>query len=249
LSYASDAGHWYDHHGKPCYTITGKNGKLRNTTLRDARKENYVPSVTEVMKVIAKPGLERWKLEQVKLAALTLPQIEGESLDQFSLRINQDANQQSDDARKLGTEIHGEIEKYFQGKTINNHQDIVYSLADKMREAFGQQEWYAENSFSHVLGFGGKVDLYSDDWVIDYKTKDFTEKDINKKFAYDEHLMQLCAYRLGLYLPNAGIANVFISRNTPGLIKIEKHTKDKTIAFSALLEYWKAIKDFDCSYM
>ena len=41
-NYKSEAGHWYDHDGKPMYTIVGANGKERNTTLRDAKKENFV---------------------------------------------------------------------------------------------------------------------------------------------------------------------------------------------------------------
>ena len=207
VAYASDAGHWYNREGKPCYTIVGKNGKERNTTLRDARKELYVPSVTEVMKVLAKPGLERWKLEQVKLAALTLPQIKGESLDAFSKRIDYDAAAQMIEARDLGTEIHGAIERHFQGKTVNDHKTIVYSLAEKLKSEFGKQEWFAEDSFASRLGFGGKIDLYSTDWIIDYKTKDFTSEDMKNKFSYDEHLLQLSAYRVGLNLPNAGIAN------------------------------------------
>ncbi len=248
MAYASDAGHWYDKAGMPCYTIVGKNGKERNTTLRDARKEHYVPSVTEVLKVLAKPGLERWKLEQVKLAALTLPAIEGESLDNFSHRIDQDSVAQMFEARDLGTSIHGAIERYFQGKATNGHDEIVISLAHVLRDAFGTQEWYAENSFASELGFGGKVDLFSKEWVIDYKTKDFTKDCMNKKFSYDEHILQLCAYRLGLGLPKAGIANVFISRSVPGLIKVEIHKKDLTQQWEALLKYWQKAKNFDSNY-
>jgi len=242
MAYASDAGHWYNREGMPCYTLKGANGKIRNTTLRDARKLNLLPSVTEIMKLLAKPGLERWKLEQVKLAALTLPQIDGETLDQFSMRISMDAEEHSIQARDLGTSIHGQIENYFQGKQVTAHEKIVYSL-------FGTQEWFAENSFAHPLGYGGKIDLFSDQWVIDYKTKDFTEKDLKKPFSYTEHILQLSAYRLGLNLPKANIANVFISRNNPGLIKIEKHKSGLEVAFSALLEYWKAIKRYDSSYL
>jgi len=249
MAYASDSGHWYDRQGQPCYTIKGANGKIRNTTLRDARKHSYVPSVTEVMKVLAKPGLERWKLEQVKLAALTLPPVKGETLTEFSIRIDQDANQQSEDARNLGTDIHGAIERYFTGQAVNEHDQIVYSLAEALKKEFGNQEWYSENSFAHPLGYGGKVDIYSHDWVIDYKTKDFDEKDMKKKFSYDEHIMQLSAYRIGLGLPEANIANVFISRTHPGLIKVELHKKDKGEDFIALLNYWQIAKSFDCAYL
>lgn len=248
MSYASDAGHWYDREGKPCYTIVGKNGNLRNTTLRDAKKELYVPSVTEVMKVLAKPGLERWKLEQVKLAALTLPQIASESLDDFSKRIDQDASAQMIEARDLGTEIHGCIERYFLAQPVGGHYLIIEKLSTALEKEFGGQEWRAENSFTSRLGFGGKIDLYSDNWIIDYKTKDFTEADMKKKFSYDEHLLQLSAYKTGLNLPDAGIANVFISRTVPGLIKVEKHKKDFSNRFIALLLYWQAAKNYNSSF-
>ncbi len=37
--------HWYDTDGNPHYEIEGKTG-IRNTTLRDARKHGWVPSVS-----------------------------------------------------------------------------------------------------------------------------------------------------------------------------------------------------------
>ena len=60
----SDGNHWYDQEGQSQYTIIGANGRERNTTLRDAKKHNYVPSVTSVMNIIAKPSLDYWKLTQ-----------------------------------------------------------------------------------------------------------------------------------------------------------------------------------------
>jgi len=245
---ASESGHWYDRTGAPCYTVNSKNGTLRGTTLRDARILKLVPSVTEVMKVLAKPGLERWKLEQVKLACLTLPKIDGETLDQFSDRIYRDANQQVNDACRLGTEIHGAIEAFYQGKVVRCHKNIVHSLADKLQDEFGPQLWLPEKSFSHPLGYGGKVDLHSLEWVIDYKTKDFEVDDLKTKFSYNEHILQLSAYRTGLCLPYAGIASVFISRTNPGLIKVEKHDLDFSNQFKALLRYWQYAKTFDSCY-
>ena len=69
IKYTAESGHWYDRDGKPAYTVIGKNGKERNTTLRDAREKDLVTSVTTILKVAAAPGLERWKQEQVLLAA------------------------------------------------------------------------------------------------------------------------------------------------------------------------------------
>ena len=74
---ASESQHWYDRDGNPAYSVIAKNGIPRPTTLRDARKLNLVPSVTTVLSCASKPALEAWKLNQMMLACLTLPQVEG----------------------------------------------------------------------------------------------------------------------------------------------------------------------------
>ena len=65
----ANSGHWYSKDGSPRYTIEGKTG-VRATTLRDARKHDLVPSVTTILNLLAKPGLDNWKQEQVLLSAL-----------------------------------------------------------------------------------------------------------------------------------------------------------------------------------
>jgi hypothetical protein len=77
--------------------------------------------------------------------------------------------------------------------------------------------------------------------VIDIKTKEFTDPD--KVDGYDEHLMQLAAYRVGLGIPEARCANVFVSRNVPGLVVVKEWEHDDLIRgwkmFMALLQYWQ----------
>ena len=73
IARSAESVHWYQHNGAPQYTVKAKDGSDRPTTLRDARKLNLVPSVTTILKIAAKPGLEAWKLNQMLLAALTLP--------------------------------------------------------------------------------------------------------------------------------------------------------------------------------
>jgi len=78
---AAESTHWYTREGVPMYTVEAKNGNQRPTTLRDARALDLVPSVTTVLNVAAKPGLEAWKQRQLLLAALTLPRSEDEAED------------------------------------------------------------------------------------------------------------------------------------------------------------------------
>ena len=83
----SESGHWYTRTGEPMYQVKSNGGVLRNTTLRDARKYDLVPSVTTILNCAAKPGLEAWKQQQILLASLTLPKRDDDSLDQYDDRV------------------------------------------------------------------------------------------------------------------------------------------------------------------
>src|SRR5574337_844081 len=77
-SFATEGGHWYASDGSAAYTIKARDGSDRPTTLRDARKLMLWPSVTTIIAAGARPALERWKAEQLMLAALTLPRLPDE---------------------------------------------------------------------------------------------------------------------------------------------------------------------------
>lgn len=72
--HAAESTHWYDQNGEPRYTVPYADPKkgFRNTTLRDAKKMGLVPSVTTILGVANKPALNRWKENQILLAAMTL---------------------------------------------------------------------------------------------------------------------------------------------------------------------------------
>jgi hypothetical protein len=97
-----EGGHWYDFAGEARHTILSAKGEPRATTLRDARKFNWLPSVTTVMKVLAAPELDRWKQQQVLMASLTLPRNPSENDEVYCARIMEDAFKQVEDAADLG---------------------------------------------------------------------------------------------------------------------------------------------------
>lgn len=247
-SFTSEAGHWYTRKGEPAYTTVGANGKERNTTLRDARKDNLVPSVTTILNVAAKPGLENWKMQQVLFAALTLPKRDQESETEYIDRIISDSKEQGRSAADAGTEIHAAVETFFEKKKIVSHGDHVRGVDKAIKDLFGDQDWLCERPFAHELGYGGKVDMFargkekSDEGIVlDIKTKEFTDPD--KVEGYDEHMMQLAAYRVGLGMQSARCANVFVSRNVPGLVKIIEWRPEDVFRgwkmFVRLLEFWQ----------
>ena len=239
---ASESNHWYTLDGAPMYTVIGSNGRERPTTLRDARKLNLVPSVTTVLNLVAKPALVAWMQRQVLLSALTLPKRPDESEDDYLSRIMDDSKEQGRAAADAGTEIHASVQSFFEGEAYRpEHDPHVEATRKSLVEHFGHQTWIAERSFSHELGFGGKCDLHCEAAIVDIKTKEFTDPE--KVVAYDDHVMQLAAYRVGLGYPNARCANIFVSRSIPGLVKMiewsEEDIQRGWRMFCLLLELWK----------
>jgi hypothetical protein len=230
------AGHWYDKDGNPMYTILGANGKERDTTLRDARKLNLVPSVTTIMRIAAAPGLDLWKQQQVLKAAVSVPRHDGEAEADWFSRIMQTSKETSAEAADRGTDMHNVIEDYF-NKRQREYPDFAKETYFAVIKEFGSQNWVTEKSFAYD-GFGGKVDLHCEDIVIDFKTKEVVD---DKTVCYDEQLMQLAAYRIGLELPDALCANVFV--DLQGNVKIIKHDESDIqkawLMFSHLLAFYR----------
>lgn len=242
---ATQAGHWYARDGSPKYTTIGLNGQERPTTLRDARKLGLLPSVTTIMREAAAPGLEKWRRDQLLMAALTLPRIEGEGLDAFAKRVQEDANAQGEKARQTGTDGHGALERAFQGLSYDQafkpHVEAVFAALEPYRGS----GWLPERSFASPLGYAGKIDLYSDLAVCDYKFKTFDETAVAEKLAWPEMDMQLSAYNMGLTGELVRI-NVFVSTTVPGLVKLHKWPDDDTAweKFKCLLRYWQLSKGY-----
>lgn len=244
-------GHWYTQDGSPMHWVKAKAGHDRPTTLADARKLKLYPSVTEILNVADKPGLNNWRVEQAYLAALTLPKIEGESLDDFKKRAKKDAEQQTKDAMQTGSDIHAAIEALWNHEPPEKWREVAEVAQSEVIKGTGLREGFvAEKSFASDLGYGGMCDLYHPDgWVIDYKTKDFDESEMDKRMAWDEHAMQLSAYAHGLGIPDAKMMNVFVSRNNPGLVVTycwpQKANEGNWFRrFELLLEYWQLVKGY-----
>ena len=219
-------GHWYTKDGTPAYTTIGKTGE-RATTLRDARKLGLLPSVTTINGMLSKAGLDTWKQQQVLLAALTLPRMEGEPEQEWLSRVMQDSKATGREAAERGTAIHAIIEGYFDQIYMPEKPAYLNNIDQALKDAFGEQLWLSERSFGHPLGFGGKCDLIAKETfkqggiVVDFKTKD---TDLDKVDVYFEHEMQLAAYREGFAMPTARCAIVFVNgtTNQVKLIEVEE---------------------------
>jgi hypothetical protein len=250
--YAQDSGHWYTKTGQPMYEIVGANGKLRSTTLRDARKLDLIPSVSTILKLEAKPQLTAWLVKQGMLSCLTLPRLEGEDDTRFIERALADSKEQVHKAADRGTYLHGLMESYFKRDTIACTADDfpwVLPAIQWIEEKFPGYSWDPESSFSwqiNGLWYGGKRDLIGTHpekppLVLDFKVKEFTRAQDSKVLAYDEHVTQLAAY--GDPFEGQFIAvNLFVSRSECGhFIPVtwsQSEIDSGRRAFAALLDLW-----------
>lgn len=249
IAHPAENCHWYGVDGSPQYERIGENGKPRSTTLRDARKENLYPSVTTILKIADRPGLKKWIQNQVLIAALTLPRLDNEPEQAWLARVLEDSSQHAKQAAEFGTQVHAAVQGFYEGVTVPDNM-IPYTLPTIQEIAikYGTPDWTAERSFAHPLKFGGKVDLSAPGIVIDFKTKAFKSEDIKKGLSYDEHIMQIAAYRVGIGMEGATCSNVFISTTNPGLVHIEEYNPDELYRswemFRHLLMFWKLKNKF-----
>lgn len=249
---ASDSGHYYYPDGSPAYTVIGKNGRERNTTIADCRRLGLVPSVTEVLKMLPKPGLIQWQKKNVLMSALTLTRLPDEPDDAYIARIMADADEQARVAREKGTSIHGAIERFIQGEHIETEYAVhVRPAMSALTEHLGLEhildKCEVEKSYADTdLGYGGKVDLHSKELnlVLDFKTKEFDED--TKQLAWDDQKIQLHAYAKGLGMPSARLINVYISTSVPGLVRVVEHVWDDRYwdMFAMCLKLWRLVKNY-----
>lgn len=204
----SDSTHWYQRDGAPMHTVpSAKDGTPRPTTLRDARKLNLMPSVTNILGVIAKPELINWLQEQAVLAALTLPRIAGESEDEFARRVVEDSHNTRDKAADFGTAFHAGAEQIANGQPVD---------ADNVAAAWLElyRPWFAANCVKlhwtelqlphSAWGYAGTADLLMDHQehgtvLVDLKTMKVRAGE--KAKPYKSWCYQLAAYRRALGKP------------------------------------------------
>src|SRR5204862_974206 len=174
------ASHWYLRDGRPFHEIAKKDRSgNRPVTLADARKVLAFPSVTNVLNVLAKPGLDAWKIEQGIMAALTLPRLPDESLDTFAHRVVVDMGEQVEKAADFGSAIHAACEAYALNKQLPEDVRLLAFMDDWVRWFDTNVERVAaiEQVFvNHEHGYAGRVDMVAlirdVGWtVVDFKTQ------------------------------------------------------------------------------
>lgn len=238
--------HWYKHDGTAAH-FEGPNGSA--TTLREARKLGLVPSVSTVLDIIRKPALERWKINQAILSALTIPRMPEEGSDSLLSRIDADAAKQAQEAADQGTQIHAAIEASFAAKTYPaRFGAIVSAVHQVLNDNYPNvTDWVIEHRFAHPRGWGGCIDIHSPSQHIvgDHKSVAVAPDEV-KQLTYDQH-WQLGGYAEGLNMPeDARGFNLFVSRTHPGHVRFHEWSPEKMrqgrLVFMDTLRLWRSMR-------
>jgi hypothetical protein len=252
------ASHWYLRNGEPFHVVGRADGPgERPVTLRDARKVRALPSVTNILGIIAKVGLDAWKLEQAILAALTLPRVAAEPLDVYARRVVTDMDAQVNAAAELGRRVHGACEAYARAGTVPEDPELA-ALWQPWRE------WFDANVIetrrveavvvSHEHGYGGTIDLECRlqglGWaVVDFKTQRVKTDSRGNARAnlYETWPLQLAAYRQTLEERGHELVSVVIdvARPRPVVVQVWERTPLHWENFAAAAALWRYVKGYD----
>ena len=250
----TESGHWYSFFDqRQVENVIGSKGDPVKPDLRHARKYQFAPGVTTILREAHKEQLVQYRERQVLLAALTLPRKPGEAEADYVDRILADAKEAAWKAAEKGSEIHGRIER-----DLTNGSDLVDSWVHETRIALrglipqisGCSAWTCERPVVHSYGFGTKSDLSgicpvsNRAFVVDIKTKD---GDVSNIRLYPEHCQQLAATRAALaqqdsQFDGATCAIVFVSRTQPQASLVVAPDADVAHGwetFKALLHLWQ----------
>ncbi len=237
--------HWYKLDG------TLVNG----ATVRDARKHNLYPSVTTVLGILAKPGLDIWKTDQAILSALTFPNPDNAKEYELLKLIKDDSKEQSKVAMEKGTLIHNLTERNIKKEYIDWNEyspDINKTLMSVECEftKIIDKPIYIEESFVDLqYGFAGTPDLLAyllnnDVGLFDHKTQSTKKGEKIKK--YPEWLYQLAACNILTCRQANRFFNTVISTTEPGRVELVEWKQEEIDhaeeVFLTMLKLFKLIK-------
>lgn len=242
--------HWYTASGEPMHEVPRADGNgTRPTTVADARKMSLLPSVTNVLNVLAKPSLDSYKIEQAIRAAMSSPKSPDESEDYYIARIAAQSREPVVAAADLGTQIHHAIETRQVPEHLAAYVTPVLEWLDSEPRRLIQEQTVT----CPEHGFAGRVDVIFETantyGIIDFKTRKTTPS--RSITPYDGHGEQLAAYARGVFgrrrVAYAQLINIYISTNEPGRFHVHHHqrTGELFTNFRAAMHLWIAARGYD----
>jgi len=254
-TYTEESAHFYTaDDGKPLYQVAKKDGTgMRGFTLADARKMDPLPlpSVSTILRVLARPQLEAWKTEMACLAVLTTPRPAEEPLDAFVERVLHTEKIQDEEAQKardLGTDMHAALEAYFNGRAFPTELDGWILPAGEHVLKVCPEVLYTERILIGD-GYAGKCDFIGQglaispgvELLLDFKSS----SKLPEKCSYLENRLQLSGYAYARSRETASAivtGNLYISTKEKGAYVLHLNPDwklDYSMGFRPLVEYWR----------
>lgn len=250
----SEGSHYYYPNGTPAYEIAKKSGVgMKKPNITDARELGLLPSVTTILKVLSKPALEQWKMEQACLAVLTSIKLPNETLDEFVHRILQVDREHEAEAKiaaDKGTAIHEAVELAVQGKEFDPEYRPYIEAIFPVLQQLGRVVW-AEKVFVGP-GYACRADLGLESdrhiLILDLKTTGKLPKD-----SYFDHKLQTAA-QAKAHGNSANkhllTGNLYISTKEPGKVVLSLQDNWENTyenGFLPLLKYWQFANNYQVS--
>lgn len=223
-------------------SVPKKDGKgTKDATIADARKLLFVPSVTTICDLVAKPFLLNWLQTQAFDSAwqsATTPISKDEAWAYYQ--------QQSAIARDRGSDLHDKMSR------LEQCPETLQALAWIASQNYTKTEHevqFAHDKFGGTIDFIGYVNTDLNHPTVDLLDFKFVTKD---RQAYDNELWQLSAY--AMYLSSAGyivrnVSNLYISQETGELLKVHNWTMDQLsrgyTTFFSILMLWERINNYN----
>jgi hypothetical protein len=251
----NENGHYYtvtDGVWTPLYSAE-KNYSLREARADHEAGKHAIPSVTTYFKVLAKPQLVKWQMENVAKACWEQFNSDpGVTQEEWIDRALATASNASKGAMDLGTRIHQAIEDYLAGKEYDADLRPYVEVVAAKRLEMGITASHPEECMGSLkYGAAGRCDDYTDDMqVLDYKSRKSKGKKVP---VYETDPVQLAAYgffKFGNPFFKHGKGHIYaISTSQPGALTVHTYTGPQLIeafqAFLALTATWRFINKFD----
>lgn len=234
-----EGNHWYTVDGMAAHTQPTKKGAknpFRPTTIKDAKEQKLLPSVSSILKVVANPALDRWKMMKVAEACYKQPPIGDESLDDYTRTILDKAFDEASNAADLGTRIHANIEAQLTDKPFPHTEaealEPALAALDKVKGMGLNVKASEERVVCKRHGFAGTCDLLfnTDDGIfgaLDFKTtKTKADEPITTRFGQPA---QIAAYLAAYWNGGRGVIednvgyNLYVSTTEIGRVDIVQY--------------------------
>ena len=191
--------HWYDADGNLHEFYLNKKGEQKEVTLRQARKEEWVPSVTTIIKdTMVNFGLKRYWEDQILTAAATTPRPPTMTDDEWKKQVMLDADEHSRVARERGTELHDQIRRWL--RTGESPDPILEPVVKWLWDNLDLSRMISEKAWVDPWHwFAGTIDCLApaadgNGWVV----VDFKSQERGSLAFWEDFPIQLAGYAAAL---------------------------------------------------